>query len=413
MPRSSQQTFVMDTFGEKSFYLEEFRRQTLLVAVPATAVRRSRDVAPLMEAVRDLVGNATRLVLVWGDRHRRRSAKTGSDVLARLTRMDGLTARRAKRWLAVPADGAAPITVSLLRRIWTMLRGDTLAVARVVAEAGELADFAQRLGVRLGVRKLVLVDPDGGIANETGLVSFMDGDMLEELLRRGEAEWAGVGHRRPVLEAVRGALHGGVDSVNVVDLQGVARELFTYEGAGTLFTLEDYCRVERLRIDEFLEVERLLERGQREGYLRCRNAEEISGILLNGYGATIGSGHLAGVCALATEPYRAARAGEIVGLYTITRFKGEGVGGKLLARAIEDARHLGLRYVFACTMHDRARAFFARHGFERVASTEVPAAKWRGYEPRRRRELTTYKLWITPERAGGADARRHRGSSGS
>ena len=35
---------------------------------------------------------------------------------------------------------------------------------------------------------------------------------------------------------------------------GMSRELFTYEGSGTLFTRDDYCRVERLSIDELLVV---------------------------------------------------------------------------------------------------------------------------------------------------------------
>jgi amino-acid N-acetyltransferase len=281
--------------------------------------------------------------------------------------------------------------MSFLKRVWGLLRNNTLAVACVSPSHGVLADFAQRLVVRLGVRKLVLVDAEGGVANETGLVSFMDVAMLGRLLQHGEAERIGVGHRRPVLEAVRAALQGEVDSVNLCDLRGVERELFTYEGAGTLFTPEDYCRVERLRVDDFPEVEKLIERGQREGYLRVRNAKEIAEILMGGYGATIGSGHLAGVCALTIEPYRSERAGEIVALYTITRFKGEGVGGKLLVRAIEDARQLGLRYVFACTAQDRARAFFERHGFQRANKGDVPKKKWRTRVPRHS-EPTVYRL---------------------
>jgi amino-acid N-acetyltransferase len=292
----------------------------------------------------------------------------------------------------VPTAARGHISLTLLRRVWKRLREHRLAIVSATAGDGILADVAQRFAVRMGVRKLVLIDEAGGLASESGLVSFMDGAMLDELLRQGEAEWAGIGHRRPLLEAVRAALRGGVASVNVVDLSGVARELFTYEGAGTLFTLEDYCRVERLRVDDFLEVEKLLERGVQEGYLRRRDARETAELLLSGYGATIGSGHLAGVCGLATEPYRSERVGEIVGLYTITRFKGEGVGGKLLARVLDDARQQGLRYVFACTTHERARTFFQRHGFLRARPTDVPRRKWRTYSAARRRKLTIHKL---------------------
>ena len=231
------------------------------------------------------------------------------------------------RVIRVPGGGKARITMPFLKRVWGVLRNNTLAVACVSPGHGVLADFAQRLVVRLGVRKLVLVDGGGGVANEAGLVSFMDVVMLGRLLQHGEGERIGVGRRRPVLEAVRAALQGGVDSVNLCDLRGVERELFTYEGVGTLFTLEDYCRVERLRVDDFPEVEKLLERGQQEGYLRERNAKEIAEILMGGYGATIGSGHLAGVCALTIEPYRSERAGEIVALYTITRSRTRGSSG--------------------------------------------------------------------------------------
>jgi amino-acid N-acetyltransferase len=392
IPRTSPAA-EKEAFEEKSFYLDEFRRQTLLIAVPADAITKAEEAQPLVEAVTDLSSNATRLLLLWETSRDRGVRHALASVMARLA----ATGTRAHRKPALDVAGAAaPIGVPVLRRIWGLLRDQGHAIVRVAPDRGVLGDFAQRVGVRIGVRKLVLVDVDGGISNETGLVSFMDGAMLEELLRRGEAEWIGIGHRRPLLEAIRNALHGGVQSVNLCHLQGVARELFTYEGAGTLFTLEDYCRVERLRIDEFPEVEKLLERGQREGYLRLRTPEEIGDVLMSGYGATIGAGHLAGVCALSTEPYRRARAGEIVGLYTITRFKGEGVGGKLLARAVDDARQLGLRYVFACTTHDRARTFFERHGFGRVTWADVPADKWRAYEPTRRRGLTIYKLWLAP-----------------
>src|SRR6185295_2442409 len=130
-------------------------------------------------------------------------------------------------------------------------------------------------------------------------------------------------------------------------------ELFTYEGSGTLFTLEDYCTVERLCIDDYEEVERLMARGQREGVLKPRSDDETAQLLVNGYGATVGAHHLAGICSLLiTEDYRLGGAGEITGLYTMTRFKGEGVGDRLLKRVIDDARAAGLRYVFATTTEE-------------------------------------------------------------
>jgi N-acetylglutamate synthase-like GNAT family acetyltransferase len=386
-------------FGEKGFYLDEFRGQTLAVALPGATVARQGDAAALIEAAIDLIGNGTRLLIVTSapDGPRSAHARALARIATILPRPTPSARGSAVRNIEMAGGTRSHISVTLLRRVWKRLREHRLAIVSVASGRTVLADLAQQVTVRMGIRKLVVVDQGGGITNEGRLASFMDGSMLEGLLGNGQARLMGIDSRRSVLEAVCAALRGGVDSVNVCDLLGVGRELFTYEGAGTLFTLRDYCRVERLRVDDFLEVERLLERGQREGYLRRRTPKELEELLLSGYGATIGSGHLAGVCGLATEPYRGVSAGEIVGLYTITRFKGEGVGGKLLARVVDDARQLGLRYVFACTTHARARAFFARHGFETVRGADVPGRKWRGYVAARRRDITVHKLPITAE----------------
>ena len=53
-------------------------------------------------------------------------------------------------------------------------------------------------------------------------------------------------------------------------------------------------------------------------------------MLATAYGAIICNRHLAGVAGLLTAPYAEDRVGEIVGLYTITRFKGEGIGDRLI-----------------------------------------------------------------------------------
>src|SRR5205823_11470640 len=157
-------------------------------------------------------------------------------------------------------------------------------------------------------------------------LSFADANVLDTLLRHGEAEWSGLGERRALLLAVRDALDAGIEAVNLCRPEGVAEELFTYTGSGTLFTRGDYCHVAPLGIDDFAQAERLLERGQREGLLKHRTAEEIAQVLAAGVGASLSAHHLAGVAGLVTLPYARERAGEIVGLYTITRFKGEGIG---------------------------------------------------------------------------------------
>jgi N-acetylglutamate synthase-like GNAT family acetyltransferase len=113
--------------------------------------------------------------------------------------------------------------------------------------------------------------------------------------------------------------------------------------------------------------------------------------LLSAYGATIGEHHLAGVCSLQTARYARARAGEVVGLYTITRFKGEGVGVKLIECMKAEGRRLGLAFLFACTTQERVGQFFERQGFRRAAQEDAPPEKWVGYDDDRRREVAVYR----------------------
>ena len=396
-------------FGEKEFYLDEFHAHTLCFAVSLRDCERPGGFEALGRVLRDLIANETRIILLVGVAERGRDLPAELARLRRRLQRQVLTEETARRFPAVRGRrsasesfvdlsrgrvGADDLAVSLSLS-WLTLRRQPMVVGLV--EQGRLIDLAQRLAGRLRVHKLVFIEPDGGITSPSGVpLSFMDEAMLTAVLQPGQAEWTGLAERRATLDAVRAALRGGVRAVNLCTLDGLARELYTYEGSGTLFTREDYCRIERLGIDDFEEVERLISRGQREGYLKPRTAAEVARILINGFGAEIGSHHFAGVCGLELDAYRAERVGEIVGLYTITRFKGEGVGGGLVKRVLEEARTLDLRYVFACTVDERAEVFFARQGFVPVSADDVPAVKWVGYDRQRRARLKVMRYDFEP-----------------
>jgi len=382
-----------EEFLEKSFYLDEFHEKTLLLAI-APGQQDDAEMAGFLATARELIREEVRLVLVVGDAETARRLESRFRRLAAASFSEPLFPEtdEGRRPTIVVESRAPQPDVDCLMRLWSLLRTGPIAVAWIPEIPWiALAGYAVKLAARLKVHKLVLMDPAGGVGAD-GPLSFLDESVLETLLGAGQAEWAGLGPRRPLIQVIREGLLQGIPSINLCTLAGLAHELFTYEGSGTLFTLEDYCRVERLGIDDFREVERLLERGQREGFLKLRSREEIGEILFTGFGATIASGHLAGVGSLLCDRYREERSGEVVALYTLSRFKGEGVGTKLLARLLEEARSLRLENVFACTTEERAAQFFVRHGFRRVTPEEVPAAKWIGYDPERMHRLAVLRL---------------------
>jgi amino-acid N-acetyltransferase len=375
-------------FGEREFYLEEFRGRSVLMALAPAALTPRLRLGQLSEAVADLARNRTRVFLWW--------PAAAADGATRL--LAALRARHSLRPLlrgpispVVAIDEQAGADALRLREaVWARMRRRRLTVLTASPHTAFPA-FPLAVATALRIPKVVLLDPTGGLTLGKQTLSFADEHALETLLHEGEAEWAGLGDRRTALAAIRGALQAGVESVNVCTPSGVARELFTYDGSGTLFTQGDYCRVEPLGIDLFSQAERLLAQGRREGALKNRSTGETAAVLAAAYGALVSGRHLAGVASLLTHPYVRARAGEVAGLYTITRFKGEGLGARLVDRVLAEAADRGLDYVFACALERRARRFFQQMGFTRVRAEDVPPEKWAGYDTRRRARLAVFK----------------------
>jgi len=336
--------------SEKEFYLRHFRHRSIVLHVGAGA-----SVADVADVADELVANKTLVVVVA----RRLPAGRAATPVAR----DQL-------------DEAGPGPVALSGALLT----EGVAFVRGPATAARCLDFSCRLAVRIGAHKLVLVDPRGGLGGRSGTRSFVKVASMARAYRDGDRS---SGWKANELGLLRDAIDAGVESVNLTTAASLAAELFSYEGAGTLVTAGDYATVERLRVDDFAQALALLSRGEREGFLLRRDDAERARLLLCGYGAWFEGRRLAGFAALQTAPYRKQRLAEIVGLYTITRFHGEGVGVRVVEALADVAGARGCRALFACTSNARAAAFFERNGFTPVEPTRVPAAKWKARrEPR-------------------------------
>jgi len=410
-------------FAEKDFYLDDFGNHTLVLAVDRDSVRAEGSRRRLAAVVRDLVANEARIVVVLGsapeDAAPRSRAGTSRDHALRWRRWLGLPRTRPKRSRRVPPAGARGDAVlwsrveddEPMRALWRVLRVRSLCL---VVTGEPAIGPACRIARDLRVHKLVLIDRRGGLRRRGSdeVLSYLDGADLDAILGGGDEALGAFGSRRSLLQHVDGVLDR-VSSVNVCKIDGLAHELFTYEGSGTFFSRDDHCQVAPLGIDDFDEVERLIARGQKEGLLRPRSADEIGEILLDGFGVWVGVGHLAGVGALRTwQDEDGEGAGEIVGLYTFTRFKGEGIGSRLVKRLLQEASSRGLGKVFALTTSERAARFFLREGFREVSHEALPATKWEGYDAGRRARVRVFRRKVRRRArsfsAGAKPARRPR-----
>ena len=346
---------ALGEFTEKDFYLAEFRRRTIGIALPGPL---SDDPSPLVRVLEVLVANDTRVVVFAS------SEATLACVTPNVIRRAETPVWAGRLWRDLAAHRLAGV----------LLRGESFAAS------------CRDAMVELQLAKLVWIDPRGTLCDAEG--RRISAVALPDLERR-VAEGAGLVSDSPVpLAEFRAMLGAGVTSVSSCPLSGLADELFTYAGSGTFFTRERYTDVRRLTLDDFDAAASLLSQGVAEGYLAPRSEAEIDELLSHGFGVFIEGRYLAGVGSL--RPYPRTGFGEIAGLYTVTRFAGEGVGGHLIRFALGRAREAGLSRVFACTTSERVARFFVRNGFEPLAPDELPEEKWRGYPEERRRLLQCF-----------------------
>jgi amino-acid N-acetyltransferase len=345
-------------FSEKDFYLEDFHGKTLAIAAPAAELRQP---ARLAQVIDELTRNETNVVLLSTERSALEPL-VGEHVLSMATpRLEGT--------------------------VWRQLRA-SFRLGLVVAGSLAFAPACREATLRLGISKLVWIDRDGGIVRANGeRVSFVHLEELREILAAGAPRNE---RRAALLREVEAMLVAGVPAVNVCTLEGLSDELFSYAGSGTLFTEERYVLVRKLGLDDFDAASDLIARGTAEGYLAPRTQEQLDAVLASGFGAFVEAYHLAGIGALLVD--EPGGCGEVASLYTLTRFLGEGVGGHLVAHALARARERGLTFAYACTTSDGVGRFFELHGFRPARPEEVPAAKWRGYDPERRARVRCYRL---------------------
>lgn len=355
------------SFSEREFYLAEFRGRSIGIAWPAEEPPSEQ---PLAGVIDELTSHGTRVILL--------------SPLDDVFRAGGVKA---------PIEAG---TASFAPALWRDLRERGRGGVRVPPD--RFAEECRRLALTLRLAKVVWIRsaPPVERIEGAGRISVLDLGHLEPLLgQASDRDAALTGHRvRPgcagMLAAVRDMIEGGVPSVNVCAAEDLARELFTYAGAGTFFTRDRYAEVRPLAIDDYDLANDLIERGEADGYLAPRDQAARDAVLAHGVGVFIEGRYLAGVGAILPHP--SANAAELASLYALTRYVGEGAGGQIVRYAIDQSRAAGLDYLFSCTTSSRVEAFFEREGFRRVGPEDVPPEKWTDYDPERRTRVRCLRI---------------------
>ena len=102
-----------------------------------------------------------------------------------------------------------------------------------------------------------------------------------------------------------------------------------------------------------------------------RSLESVYDSLREFYVAEDGEGRVIGC--VAVDVFWADLA-EIKSLAVAVEYRSKGAGRKLVAAAVEDARRLGIKRLFALTYETD---FFTRNGFDRIDRETLPEKVWR------------------------------------
>ncbi|MBF0190680.1 MAG: GNAT family N-acetyltransferase [Magnetococcales bacterium] len=361
-------------FSEKDFFLKAFRGLTLTLALSGESDLNPVTLNALAGVVRDLLDHQVKVLILA---QRVEPVREFLDALTR--RLSGAGER-----LTLEPQETETIPPALWRRSAPLI---TLEIPEEPV-AGYFERVA-RLGACLRLPRVLVIHRDGGegwLDGQGERLSFVNPARLKRFFTE-EPSPCGPPARVQLQRTILDLLSGGVGAVSLCRLLDLENELFSYEGQGVFFSRRHYCQVRPLNLDDYPQAAAVIRRGEQEGFLLPRGDADLTAILVQGYGAFISEQHLSGVCGLVTVPYRRVNAGEITALYALTRFQGEGVGGRLVARLIQEARRQRLATLFACVGDPRAVVFFQHHGFRRVAPEALPEEKWHGYDPARKARI--------------------------
>jgi amino-acid N-acetyltransferase len=186
------------------------------------------------------------------------------------------------------------------------------------------------------------------------------------------------------------ACKGGVERSHILPFAvdgAILQEVFTHDGIGTMVVDEKLESLREANADDVAAIVQLIEPFERDGTLVKRDRTEIERDIAN-YTVIQHDGVIFGCVAL--YPYSEKNTAEMAALMVSPQVQGQGDGERLLKRAEQRARTLGLDSIFVLTT--RTMHWFIKRGFAPVDADWLPEARKRKYNWDRRSQVLVKKL---------------------
>jgi amino-acid N-acetyltransferase len=260
-------------------------------------------------------------------------------------------------------------------------------------------ELATELAVGLKARKLFFLTegelfasttlklPSEGVASRDGVVSRMTVPAAERTLADNPDD-LGRTEREMLAHSVT-ACRSGVERVHFLDggLEGaVLKEVFSTLGSGTMVHADPFENIRPMNEEDIPDVLRIMEPHVQQGNLVRRTEVELQRDRAD-YAVLEADGTIRGCGALhRSGPDRA----EIAALAVDASFMHLGIGQRMVAYLIEEARRAGLAGVFVLTT--RTSDWFLRLGFSHATVDELPEERRLTYDTDRKSRIYSLRL---------------------
>jgi amino-acid N-acetyltransferase len=260
-------------------------------------------------------------------------------------------------------------------------------------------ELATELAIGLKARKLFFLTegelfasttlklPSEGVASRDGVVSRMTVPAAERTLA-DNPDALGRTEREMLAHSVT-ACRSGVERVHFLDgdLEGaVLKEVFSTLGSGTMVHADPFENIRHMNEEDIPDILRIMEPHIQQGNLVRRTEGELQRDRAD-YAVFETDGTIRGCGALHhSGPDRA----EIAALAVDVSYMHLGIGQKIVAYLIEEARQAGLAGVFVLTT--RTSDWFLRLGFSHASVDELPEERRLTYDTDRKSRIYSLSL---------------------
>jgi amino-acid N-acetyltransferase len=229
----------------------------------------------------------------------------------------------------------------------------------------------------LKAAKLIFLTPNPGIRRGDELLRQLSVEEAETILKKHRAEV-------PV-EVVSKLEHGvraaqaGVPRVHIIDgrvEEGLLAEVFSNEGIGTLIYANEYQAIRQAHKKDTRAIFNLIQPGMETDELLRRTRGEIERQVEDFYVFEIDRNPVACV---AVHLYPDEKKAELACMVVDNTFENQGIGGKLMQYALEQARLKGAVEMF-CLSTQTFNYFMQKGGFKPGTVDDLPPARRERYQ---------------------------------